>query len=380
MKKILVIGTILPSENLSGGILIRNVLSFLLDSNYRVDYLSIKNIDIKEDINQEILNKINYKELNYKNKNLNAEIVDLITKNEITKVLLLNVREHTLYILDYIKRNTNISTFIFCADPLEWFLKCANITENKRKEILELRDKVLSESSFIYTGSQQMAKLYKKKYNKKASPLYISLKKNSLKKYIRKDSSSIKIVLSGQLYAKDTIKSFISSLDKLNWIYNGKKIYFQYYGNDSIDFAINENNKNNIICKSWLSQEKLIEEMNKSDILYCPYMFSKNTIEKAVSKYSFPSKIVSYLAASTHLIVHAPSYSTVNKFFKNTESAYIIDTNNLDKNFKSLKRILERFEYDTNRIEKLNKIFMDNFTYDIIQCDFIEKLEGSDFE
>lgn len=374
MKKILLISTILPCTNYSGGIYVEQVVNYLLEKKYEITFVCLRDKYIVEKTTPRIISKLKIHSFDIEEKaaNLSDKILEILEEQKINKVFLMMVREKTLNILSKINKQKSVDYFILSDDPFEWTMKALKYNPIRKLHDLKLRHKVFSNAKGIFCASDYMTENYAKKFNVKTAQLYTSNReKNILKKAVKK-SNKIYIGFSGQPYATDAIISFFKTLDAMNWKFKNKEIVFNYYGSSDMSFIENENNKKHIKIYSWLSQSDLIKELNKCDYVYCPYFFDKDSALMEVSKNSFPSKVVTYLLSGTNIIVHAPEYSSIYKFLKQDNIAHFITDCN-----KDLKEdLLAIFNEQNKEYDALNKCYRDNFLYHNVRDKFIEDFEN----
>ena len=374
-KSILLITTLLPCRNYSGGIILEQITKYLLDDNYDVFLLYLKNPNINEQVCSEIVNNLKIIEFP------DSTPLDVIIKksretvkmNQIEKIFLGITRPNTLKIVKQLYKDLGIPYYIFSGDPLEWILKYTDNSKKEIKQILNLRKNVFSNAKLIFCGSSYMAKLYEKIFKTNTLPLYASYTRKSIMNNVKlsKKTNNIIIGFSGQTYAKDAISAFIKCLDEIDWTYKNSNIILKYYGNSDLSFVINDKNKKRISIIPWLSQKNLIEELNKCDYLYCPYFFSKDPVFKSISKLSFPSKLVTYLVSSRRLIIHAPKYSSVYKFLKKYTDIEFINTIKIDKIKIKLFVIFNQNIDNLSIYNNYNYIYQKYFEYSAVKRNFL---------
>lgn len=376
MKKILLISTILPCTNYSGGIYVEQVVNYLLDDNYDISFVCLKDPEIKEETNKKILNRLKLYtyDKNTDNETLTKEISNIVEKDKCYNLFLLMVREQTLKLMKSIYEKCAKPYYILSDDPMEWSLKLLNTRFISRYRILKLRKEVFKNAECIYCASRPMKKYYNKKFKTRTTHLYTSFKMESILPAKQNKSTTIKIGFSGQPYAKDAFENFIKVLDDMDWKFNNKNIVLNYFGNSDLSFVMNDKNKDKFNITKWLKQKDLINELNKCDFVYCPYYFYKDRAFKLVSKYSFPSKIVTYLLSGSKIIVHAPKYSSIYKFFINNEETYLIG----DCKHKLKENIEKIFEsgQKNKANEKSNQYYKENFLYENVREHFLRSLSN----
>lgn len=390
-EKILLITDVLPCKNYSGGIMSLQLVKFLLEEKYDVYCCCIRSENIEEVIDEDIIRDINFlvinkpKEepkasLNYqlKIKLISKKVRDYIKNNKIDKIWCPLQGETLIKVLYDVTQRVKIPYITQTWDPIEWMLDDRKYSNERKNEVLSIYEKLLVNASFCFTASSNMTKVYKKEYNKNAIELYTYMDINRYKDfYLDKNKKEFVIVLAGQMYSVNQIKILLDAIVNLNWKYNGKKIIFKYFGNDKPKVFTSKKYQN-IIWAGYVTQEKLIEEMNKANLLYCPYFFDTEGTFAKIAFQSFPSKVVTYLTANTPILVHAPSSSSIYSFFDKKRAAYLLDSMNVDEVTDYLKRVISNAEDEEITIKKNSRsLFEHNFLPEIMKKRFFDGLSLS---
>ena len=352
-ENVLLISNVFPAKNYSGGILSKQLANFLIEEKHNLVCVKVSNMDTKEVFDEEMIQKIKTYEV----------LFDTVTnKNErvIFKQLKKIIKKEEIMIKMAYKiiKELEVPCYVQIWDPIEWTLNRDEFNDEKREEILSIFEYVVKNAKFCFTASLAMQEIYKERYNVETLPLFTSIKDNDYPLVIN-DKNEFTIVFSGQTYAESAFKALFDALDKLNWNYKRKKIVFKYFGSNNFSF-LKKKQIEKISFMGYVSQEELMDECNKADLLYCPYFFSNNKALRKVATESFPSKIVTYLPAKTALLIHAPKYSSVYKFFENKDASYLLDSQNVLKVTDKLKEIISN-QYNSELIKKYISNSLDLF-------------------
>ena len=392
--RILLLSDIPPCKNYSGGIMLAQMTKFLLDEKKKVycyctmsDYLNpIYNTDINNDIELKIVKrpeenmvsatKSQYKEYYKEIKRIEKSIIDYIKDNKITKLWCPVQGEVLTKLLHGIYKKIKIDYVVQVWDPIEWWIKEHHFDEQREKETLLMYKELIQNAKKCITTSKSMSKKYSKEFKTKCIEVMPPLERVRIES---KESPEDKIIIamSGQIYAKEELDKLLCALDKMEWQYNKKDIFFYHYGdwNDTyIDFKRHEKYKERFIRKGFVEQDKLLQELSKCDLLYCPYFFSKDKTLKKVAELSFPSKLVTYLAIDVPVLLHAPDYASPYKFLKENDCAYFIDTINTSQIKDKLITIL-KFSDREKILQNEVKAFNSNFTFEKFKQNFLEALD-----
>lgn len=394
-EKILLLTDLPPCKNYSGGLMSSQLVKMLLDEKQEVfcysimsEYLEpIYNTDINNDINMEIVDrpeenlsnatKQEIKKYYNRIKKIEKELINYIKINNITKIWCPIQGEVLTRIMANIYRKTKIPYVVQIWDPIEWWIKEHNFDKIRANETLEIYRNVIKNATKCITTSRFMSNKYKKELSIKCVTVMppINIKINKIP--VKREDSAIIIAMCGQVYARQELDKLLMALDEMNWQYNGKKIFFYHYGIWNETYINSEKHKkweDRIVKKGFLPQDELFNELIKCDLLYCPYFFTKDKIERKVSELSFPSKLVTYLAINVPILIHAPEYSAPYKFLKENNGAYFINTLKVNRIKDLLSEILQFKEKETI-VENARLAFSENFTEEKVKQNFLEALD-----
>ena len=258
----------------------------------------------------------------------------------------------------------NLPLYTMVFDPPEWYLDGMNVDPWTKKEIVSLFDRAIKHSVCCATASEPMAEEYEKKYGAKCKVVINGLDLSLCKQPINSLNSngSFRIGIAGQLYASQAWNCFLEYLDSKKWEIDNRAVSIRYLGRR---LEINAHSPKNIEFLGWQTLENTIDKLAECDLLYCPYPFDPTKEE--VSRLSFPSKMVSYLATAKPIFVHGPEYASVVKFAKKNKCGVIcteLSVKNINDSIKLLfedNEIIKTFSY--NNLE----ILKENFSFKIMK-------------
>lgn len=376
-QSVLLLTDVFPCSNYSGGIASQRLCRFLLEEKYNIHCALLKQVEIDEKVDgfvRQNIKTIVFKKPSENTSNkagylrkvnsIGKKIVSYINKENIRVVWCPLQGESLLRLLRYIqKHTTGVRIVVQIWDPIEWVLHELKYNEVDRKNILKLFDIALESADYILAASKPMCNLYRKKFKTPCKPLFLSFKNMKFvdEKGIKKNNT-FTIVLSGQTYAKNGIRSFVKALDKMKWTYGGKRILIKYFG--PCRDGVFKDNKN-IINGGFVSQEKLIEEESAADLLYCPYFFDDGAAYKLVSQQSYPSKVITYIPAQTPILIHANKDCPVYKDFLKYKSGFLLESLDVNVIVEKIKQIINVSDSKKRQIiNNANRLFDDNFTHE----------------
>ncbi|MDO4741756.1 MAG: glycosyltransferase [Candidatus Saccharibacteria bacterium] len=386
IKNILLLTDVFPCSNYSGAIVSSQICHFLLDAGYSLFCACIHSSGVHERIDPTLQkhiptinlvkppeNQLEPSEYEARLKIIKKELVDYIISHEIDVIWCPLQGESLLRILNYILteiKNIRLITQIW--DPFEWYLTGLNYSLEKKSKLLPLFEKIIRKSDYCLTASPSMNDHYSEKYQIPCAPIFASY---PLPKTINTAKSTDKytIIISGQTYAKAGINSFLHALESIHWQYNGKPITIKYFGSKPEVF---KKYQNHVFNCGYVSQAELVEAQQTADLLYCPYFFDK-TAPVSVARESYPSKIVTYLASGSPILIHAKQDCPVYQDFKNYDCGYLLDSINEQDIVKKLKEIFTSTADEINTlIDNSKKLYTDRFTPTINQRTILKALKS----
>jgi hypothetical protein len=116
--------------------------------------------------------------------------------------------------------------------------------------------------------------------------------------------------MAGQFYAPKEWTALCAALDSMGWRVGNRQVRLRVYGASPPPNNVPEGR---MTFLGWVSPAELTKKLHaECDLLYCPYPMSKDMAD--VSKFSFPSKLVNYLAAGRPVFFHGPEYSSAYRY------------------------------------------------------------------
>lgn len=390
-EKILLITDVPPCKNLSGGAMTLQLTKFLLDEKHEVNIFLVNAKEVQNEIDEEIKSAIKVTQCYKPNENWNGDInktynseIKKITKKlsqvisdgNFTKIWGIIQGQTLLEILNFCKQNYKIPYVCQIWDTIDWWMKANNYSSKRSKYVKELYYDVIKGSSYCITASWKMNEALNKECPHKYIELMPYVKKEELEPSVKKKKNTINISMIGQVYAKNELDSLLTALDKMKWKINGKKVFFHHYGNFSeqyIDTVKHSEYFHRIKIHGFIEQTSLLYILKSSDLLYCPYFISNDKEYQEVSKTSFPSKYITYLAVGVPILLHGPNYASPYIFSEENKCAYLLDNLNIDDIVQLLKKI-EKEIPNKEIIENAKKAYENNFTPEIIKNKFFKAL------
>jgi glycosyltransferase involved in cell wall biosynthesis len=122
----------------------------------------------------------------------------------------------------------------------------------------------------------------------------------------------------------------------------------------------------------WKSQSEAAEILSGMDVLYCPYPFAADMEE--VSKLSFPSKVVLYLAAGRPVLFHGPAYSSPADYLRRRDAGYLVTEQSASAVFGALCKLTDDPELYRHLGERAQAAFQADFTLETMRANLTRAL------
>jgi hypothetical protein len=400
--KLLFISDCPPCKNYTGGLVINSWCDFLLEEGHEIYFALIKDRNLKPDISKDKTQKIKFLEIEKPKEywgldqdvkfkkirenlrslfhnNLNALIklpqiaskISKFAKENNCELILVSIQGQTITrLVRKVTKKTKLEYVAQIWDPLEWWMKEYKFDPLTKFINIHKFKSVIRGARKFMAMSWAMSNEFENKYQVRAITNIPGLNKGKISYSKKHDENNIFVIsYAGQLYAREEFDSLIEGLKKINWSYKGKQIILNLYG---AHFDKKYHNTPQININGYIKQEKLLNVLAESDLLYCPYWFSKEFSK--VSRISFPAKLVTYLKTGKPVLVHAPEYASPRILLGEYKAAYICDSLNVNDIIEVLKKIIQ----DNNRDiigQKGFEVFKKFITYESMKNSLLASLD-----
>jgi hypothetical protein len=261
-------------------------------------------------------------------------------------------------------------------DPPGWWLRANSVDFLSTKFIMHTFDKAMRLSSSCAAASWAMAANYNERYACNAMPVIPSLDESlclpPAQKHHGRDT--ITIGVAGQLYSQAEWLHLLLMLEHVKWQVAGKKIVIRLLGRSIYAPA---NCGVNIEFLGWHAQPETIRLLSEADILYCPYWFDAAFEQEA--RYSFPSKLTTYLAAGRPILFHGPAYASPSLFLEANDAGVLCHDLSKTTIYSSIEKLIideNLYARVTNNATQAFKKFL---TTDVMRRQF-SKFIGLDLD
>lgn len=193
-------------------------------------------------------------------------------------------------------------------DVFGWWARTNRIDSWTFRNTQNLFDETIRKSISVAAASRPMAEEYRDRFHVKAVALIPGLPGELGRSPTASIGETLTIGMAGQFYAADEWRQLITCLENVQWTIGERRIRIIAMGPKKPPLA----DSANVTFLGWKTQKEAVDILSGCDFLYCPYPFAQDMED--VARYSFPSKLVLYLAAGRPVIFHGPDFSPPAKY------------------------------------------------------------------
>ncbi|WP_424627530.1 glycosyltransferase [Bradyrhizobium sp. SYSU BS000235] len=249
-------------------------------------------------------------------------------------------------------------------DVFNWWIKANGIDPLTAQSTQLLFNDAIQKSASVAAASRPMADEYHQRFGVKAIPILSSLPKAMARSPDIAIGNTLTIGMAGQFYAANEWHELVKRLDAALWTVAGRPVRIIAMGSKPPPSGVS----GKVTFLGWKSQNDAIDILSGCDFLYCPYPFDPSMED--VSRYSFPSKLVLYLAAGRPVIFHGPEFSPPAKYIAQKECGVVV----ADLAAQGILSEIERLSQDSAIYQRMataaQRSFVNDFTLEAMAHDF----------
>jgi len=390
-ENILLLCDVPPCKNYSGGIASLQLAKMVVEEKIPFHCFCIMNPELKPEFDESIKVEMNLIVTNRPSENLKhsnksygrylktidkkvAECLKFINKNNITKIWCTAQGEVMTIVMNAIFEKTKIPYIVQIWDPIDWWMLVHEFDTERELRTKKAYHEMIQNSEHCITASDNMSLTYEAEYGISCTNIITSTKR--MVPRVLHESNQFIVAISGQIYSKDETEKLLDAFEEMKWKHKDKDIFFYFYGMWNENYIdLSRYSKNHIVIHEHLPQDELVNELAKTDLLYCPYFFSEEDALKSVSKLSFPSKLVTYLSVKIPIIVHGPEYCSPYKYIEKYNAGYLLNTLNVDTIVTTIQDIIDNYENKYQQIIDNSFLAYQNFSYSSSKDKFMNALK-----
>jgi len=243
-------------------------------------------------------------------KRITSEIAQFI-KVEHPDILLITLHgKASILVSVEIARCISLPIVTLVWDPPEYVMRANKFDFFRLSHKLLLKDfyAILKRSRICAVMSDEMASLYQQYTNTIVlrSPVITETKPEA---NLNQDNRNFIIGFAGSLYASNEFQRLVEALDSVKWQIGNRKIKILIVG-DGV--GVKSKSPTDITYLGWRTQDEVIAILQTCDLLYLPYRMDNDFTWAA--RFSFPTKLSTYVTAQTPIMYHGPRDSSVTHF------------------------------------------------------------------
>lgn len=258
---------------------------------------------------------------------LGRKIADFARQNQVSAIFSVLECPTSILMSYWLAKQLQLPLFTLVWDMPEYLLPKLGHTGNGLKSIYQRFGQAIRHSTRVAVMSKTMQDHLQKTYGTDSTLLHQPISADWLTADGRPQDDALsedEIVIgyAGSVTAKQEMQALLTALDSVNWCLNGRPVRLKVSG---LRFVFQSKNAQRIeYCGYLPTTRQVVDELASCHILFLPQPFSQSM--QAFSRYSFPTKTVTYLAAGRSIFVLAPKEATLSLFFGEYDLPLVCNT------------------------------------------------------
>lgn len=248
-------------------------------------------------------------------------------------------------------------------DPFSWWARANRLNGVTQHRIQSLFDETIAASAAVATASEPMAERFRRQFAVTALPV-ISSHPRAMAQSPETDHAAadpLIIGMAGQFYAADEWRELLRGLSAANWTITGRTVRLVVMGPQQPPGLADPH----VTFLGWKEQHEAALILSQCDLLYCPYPFAATMDE--VTRYSFPSKLVLYLAAGRPVVFHGPASSAPARYIQTTGCGVLVERPFATAIFNAVERVASEPTYYAELVRHAKEAFLADFTVEALE-------------
>ena len=160
------------------------------------------------------------------------------------------------------------------------------------------------------------------------------------------------IGFAGSVTAWVEMDLLLNALDGIRWQIQGRPIVLRVFG---LRFVCEASVPRRIDYRGYLPEiGDVVHGLSTCDVLFLPQPFGSDAV--SFTRYSFPTKLTTYLAARCPILLFAPDYSALTIFFKDNELPLVCSQPEESALIKSLRSLVENQELRQTALQRIEAV------------------------
>lgn len=210
-------------------------------------------------------------------------------------------------------KKSGLPVYSLIWDHPEHVIRCFGHSRATLKTLLRSSEQAIGSSKNILVVGEHLKEWVRSTYQKESVVLRHAIDVETVSDAPMKPTEgNIKIGFAGSVTAKDGFDLLLETLDEMNWQLDDRKIELHLFG---FRYVLESQQPRNIVYRGFMHDTAdVIRELSLCDFTYLPQSFSPQ--QKLVTRYSFPTKLSTYLAAGRPVLALTPEFSEISTFWK----------------------------------------------------------------
>ncbi|MEZ5942745.1 MAG: hypothetical protein R3C18_15230 [Planctomycetaceae bacterium] len=221
-------------------------------------------------------------------------------------------------------KNLTVPVRTIVWDDVDTFCPEGNLDHWTRRTIANDFKAVLQASERVAVICENMQAAYKRDHGIDSFVLRHGMPRvDEASPQLQKRDEILRIGFAGSITTPDCIRSFINTLDSVGWNIAGHRVCLRMLG---ARFQLGTLSKQWIEYFGWRDVSETRDLLGECDLLYLPQSFEPKL--RHLSELSFPTKLSTYVAARRPILLQAPEYASLRKFWTRYPLGPVIESLN----------------------------------------------------
>jgi hypothetical protein len=242
---------------------------------------------------------------------VSAEIVRFAQRHQVQQIWAIYNTPAVVMITQAVQHALQVPLYSQVWDDIEHICRQMNFDRLSRRRVRTVFSRLLGISERTAVISENMAARYAADYQARCQLVRHGVENQVSPRCQPTSEQEFRIAFSGSMYCPSAWSCFLAAMDVLNWQVGGKSIRFTVFCNH---VSLKSARMANIDFRGWRSLEEVSQTLQSSDLLYLPQAFEPE--HRPLTELSFPTKLSAYAGAGRPVLVHSPSYGSLNPLFR----------------------------------------------------------------
>lgn len=231
-------------------------------------------------------------------------------------------------------------------------------------------DRALVRSHGVAVMSEAMRDRYASEYGARCVILHQPIEPDWLPPHIQDERAGGDLVIgfAGSDTARPEMLMLLSTLDRMQWQLQGRQVILRVFG---LRFVCEGRVPRRIDYRGYLPEiAAVVKGLSDCDLLFLPQPFAPEAA--SFTRYSFPTKLTTYLAARRPILLFAPDHSALTTFFRDNEVPLICSQTTESALIESLEALATDTALQRTAQEQIEAGTRSAFSVELFQRQLLE--------